>query len=189
MATDCMAPYIAKPSTATVLAVWDKHSHEKKIGHHVLTVSSWWAHGDQNGHCQPWPGLWLSCDLALTKPWSYWRCRDWTVTSPWLSCDLAVTELWPRRDWAVTSPSRDHWPRSRELTVTIYFLMGCLPWGRISTTCTISALAITPSHHQNTHVFAHGRKNMNDIFNNYVWYASRTPFSKCLARALHLNVK
>ena len=40
------------------------------------------------------------------------------MTSPWLSCDLAVTELWPRRDWAVTSPSRD-WaviigPRSRD---------------------------------------------------------------------------
>ena len=33
-------------------------------------------------------------------------------------------------------------------------------------------LAITPSHHQNTHVFAHGRKNMNDIFNNYVCSAS-----------------
>ena len=36
----------------------------------------------------------------------------------------------------------------------------------------MSALAITPSHHQNTHVFAHGRKNMNDIFNNYVCSAS-----------------
>ena len=30
------------------------------------------------------------------------------------------------------------------------------------------ALAITPSHQQNTHDFADGRKNMNDIFNNYV---------------------
>ena len=36
----------------------------------------------------------------------------------------------------------------------------------------ISALAITPSHHQNPHVFAHGRKNMNDILNNYVCSAS-----------------
>ena len=82
-----------------------------------------WAHGDQNGHSQPWPGPWLSCDLAVTEPWSYWRCRDWAVTSPWLSCDLASCDL------AVTSPSRD-WatiigPRSRdhrghgELTVTI----------------------------------------------------------------------
>ena len=55
--------------------------------------------------------------------------RDWAVT--W-----AVIELWPSRDWAVTSPSRD-WaviigPRPcdhrghRELTVTIYFLMGDL---------------------------------------------------------------
>ena len=35
-----------------------------------------------------------------------------------------------------------------------------------------TALAITPSHHQNTHVFAHGRKNMNDIFNKYVCSAS-----------------
>ena len=32
----------------------------------------------------------------------------------------------------------------------------------------IPALAITPSHQQNTHDFADGRKNMNDIFNNYV---------------------
>ena len=35
-----------------------------------------------------------------------------------------------------------------------------------------SALAITPSHPQNTHDFADGRKNMNDIFNNYVCSAS-----------------
>ena len=31
-----------------------------------------------------------------------------------------------------------------------------------------SALAITPSHQQNAHDFADGRKNMNDIFNDYV---------------------
>ena len=37
---------------------------------------------------------------------------------------------------------------------------------------TISALTITPSHHQNMHDFADGRKNMNDIFNNYVCSAS-----------------
>ena len=30
------------------------------------------------------------------------------------------------------------------------------------------ALAITPSHQQNRHDFADGRKNMNGIFNNYV---------------------
>ena len=35
-----------------------------------------------------------------------------------------------------------------------------------------SALAITPSHQQNTHGFADGRKNMNDIFDNYVCSAS-----------------
>ena len=34
------------------------------------------------------------------------------------------------------------------------------------------ALAITPSHQQNTHDFADGRKNMNDIFNNYICSAS-----------------
>ena len=37
---------------------------------------------------------------------------------------------------------------------------------------TNSALAITPSHQQNTHDFADGRKNMNDIINNYVCSAS-----------------
>ena len=100
----------------------------------LATVSSPWPKWSQPAVTEPWPGPWLSCDLAVTEPWSYWRCRDWAVTSPWQSCDLAVTELWPRRDWAVTSPSRD-WaviigPRSRdnrghrELTVTIYFLMG-----------------------------------------------------------------
>ena len=31
---------------------------------------------------------------------------------------------------------------------------------------------MTPSHQQNTHVFADGRKNMNDISNNYVCSAS-----------------
>ena len=45
----------------------------------------------------------------------------------------------------------------------------------------MSALAITPSHQQNTHDFADGRKNMNDVL-----YAFRTPFSKCLARALYV---
>ena len=35
-----------------------------------------------------------------------------------------------------------------------------------------TALAITPSHQQNTHDFADGRKNMNDLFNNYVCSAS-----------------
>ena len=35
-----------------------------------------------------------------------------------------------------------------------------------------TALAITLSHQQNTHDFADGRKNMNDIFNNYVCSAS-----------------
>ena len=75
--------------------------------HGELTVSSRWPKWSQPAVTEPWPGPWLSCDLAVTEPWSYWRCRDWAVTSPWLSCDLAVTELWPRRDWAVTSPSRD----------------------------------------------------------------------------------
>ena len=36
----------------------------------------------------------------------------------------------------------------------------------------IAAFAITPSHQQNTHDFAGGRQNMNDIFNNYVCSAS-----------------
>ena len=75
--------------------------------HSELTVSSRWPKWSQPAVTEPWPGPWLSCDLAVTEPWSYWRCRDWAVTSPWLSCDLAVTELWPRREWAVTSPSRD----------------------------------------------------------------------------------
>ena len=35
-----------------------------------------------------------------------------------------------------------------------------------------TALAIMPSHQQNMHVFADGRKDMNDIFNNYVCSAS-----------------
>ena len=98
----------------------------KKIGsrecspwaHGELTVSSWWPKWSQPAVTEPWPGPWLSCDLAVTDPWSYWRCRDWAVTEPWLSCDLAVTELWLSRDWAVTSPSRD-WiviigPRNRD---------------------------------------------------------------------------
>ena len=74
---------------ALIWMLLDFTAHEKKIGHCAP-----WAHGDPNGHSQPWPS------------------RDWAVIilkMPWLSCDLAVTELWPRRDWAVTSPSRDHW--------------------------------------------------------------------------------
>ena len=119
-----------------------RHPMRKKLAtvtaHRELTVSSLWAHGDQNCHNQPWLSRDLGHDWAVTEPWSYWRCRDWAVTLPWLSCDLAVTELWPRRDWAVTSPSRDWaviigpgavttvvtvsslWAH-RELNVTIFF--------------------------------------------------------------------
>ena len=42
----------------------------------------------------------------------------------------------------------------------------------LSETDKFSALAITPSHQQNTHVFADGRKNMNATFNDYVCSAS-----------------
>ena len=105
---------------------------EKKWPSWLLTVSSPWAHVDQNGHSQPW----LSRDLG----------RDWAVTQPWLSRDHtedAVIELWRRRDWAVTSPSRDwvviigpgavttvvtvssRWAYC-ELTVTIFFSHGFL---------------------------------------------------------------
>ena len=132
-----------------------RYSHEKKklatvTAHRELTVNSPWAHSEltvswrwqkwsQPAVTEPWPGPWLSCDLAVTEPWSYWGCCDWAVTLRWLSCDLAVTELWPRRDWAVTSPTTEPWslgpepwpPWSqwahgeltahRELTVTIFF--------------------------------------------------------------------
>ena len=87
-----------------------------------------------------------SCDWAVT--WAVIELgpsHDWAVIvlkMPWLSCDLAVTELWPRRDWAVTSPSRD-WaviigPQSRdhrghcELTVSspwpFIFSWDGFPW-------------------------------------------------------------
>ena len=78
-------------------------THEKKIGHRdcsrwahgEFTVSSRWPRWSQPVVTEPWPGPWLSCDLAVTEPWS-----------PWLNCDWAVTELWPSRDWAVT----ELWP-------------------------------------------------------------------------------
>ena len=89
----------------------------KKIGHRdcspwahsELTVSSRWPKWSQSAVTEPWPGPWLSCDLAVTEPWSYWGCCDWAVTLPRLSCDLAVTELWP-----LLRLSRDHWVRSRD---------------------------------------------------------------------------
>ena len=90
----------------------------------LLTVRSQWPKWSQPAVTEPWPGPWLSGDLAVTELWSYWRCRDWAVTSPWLSCDLCdltVTELWPLLAVIIGPRSRDH----RELTVTIYFLMGC----------------------------------------------------------------
>ena len=80
-----------------------KPSHETKIGHSdcspwahgELTVSSRWPKWSQPAVTEPWPGPWLSCDLAVTEPWSYWRCSYWAVTELWLSRNLAVTELWP----------------------------------------------------------------------------------------------
>ena len=74
----------------------------------LLTVISWWAHGDQNRHSQPWPGPWLSCDWAVIE---LWPSRDWAVTELWPS--LAVTEPWSLGPGAVTTVSspwahRDH---------------------------------------------------------------------------------
>ena len=58
-----------------------KPTHEKRICHRDCSP---WAHGDQNGHSQPW----LSCDLAVI-----------ILKMPWLSCDLAVTSS--SCDWAL----------------------------------------------------------------------------------------
>ena len=77
-------------------------------------------------------------DRELTVTKMVTASRDWAVTwaviEPWLSCDHTedtMIELWPTTkpwlscDWAVIigPRSRDHHGR-RELTVTIYFLMG-----------------------------------------------------------------
>ena len=50
------------------------------------------------------------------------------------------------------------------LQATNYYQNQC--WPRSHTP--YAALAITPSHQQNTHDFTDGRKNMNYIFDNYV---------------------
>ena len=142
------AYFCAHCASAITIIIQTPPMRKKKWPPWLLTVSSRWPKWSQPAVTEPWPGSWLSCDLAVTEPWSYWRCRDWAVTSPWLSCDLAVTELWPRRDWALTSHSHD-WaviigPRSRdhrghrELTVSSLWAHGdhlfshgqrCLLWG------------------------------------------------------------
>ena len=66
------------------------YSWDTIFSHGELTVSTPWPKWSQPAMTEPWPGPWLSYDLA--------------VTEPWLSCHLAVTEVWPSRDWAVTSP-------------------------------------------------------------------------------------
>ena len=80
--------------------------------HGEVTVSSRWPKWSQSAVTEPWPGPWLSCDLAVI-----------ILKMPWLSCDLTVTELWPRRDWAKTSPSRDWaviiWPGAVTTVVTV----------------------------------------------------------------------
>ena len=71
-------------------------------------------------------------ELAVTKMVTASRdwAVTWAVTELWPSRDWAVTELWPSRDWAVTLLAMIIGPRSRdhhghrELTVSIYFLMG-----------------------------------------------------------------
>ena len=92
-----------------------------------LTVNSWWPKWSQPAVTEPWPGPWLSCDIA--------------VTEPWLSCDLAVTELWPSRDWAVTSPSRD-WA----------VIIG--PWSRDH--CGHRKLTVSSLWSHRDHLFSHG---------------------------------
>ena len=103
------------------------------------------AHCDQNGHSQPWPGPWLSCDLAVTEPWSYWRCSQSAMTSPWLSCDLAVTELWPSRDWAVTLP----W---LSCDLSVYVLAMTEPWSLSPRAVT----TVSSSWAHGDHLFSHG---------------------------------
>ena len=114
-----------------ILLLFNTRAHEKKIGHRDC---SRWAHSELTvtkmvTASRDWAVTWAVIEL--------WSSRDWAVIilkMPWLSCDLAVTELWPSRDWVVTSPSHDHWARSRdhrELTVSSrwahgynFFLMG-----------------------------------------------------------------
>ena len=60
--------------------------------HSEFTLSSRWPKWSQPAVTEPWPGPWLSCDLAVTEPWALW-----------LSCDWAVTELWPLGLGAVTT--------------------------------------------------------------------------------------
>ena len=67
-------------------------THEKKIGHRDCSP---WA------HCE---AVWAHREFTVSSRGPKWSQP--AVTEPWpgrwLSCDLAVTELWPRRDWAVT---------------------------------------------------------------------------------------
>ena len=86
-----------------------------------LTVSSPWPKWSQPAVTELWPVPWLNCDLAVTEPWSYWRCRDWAVTSPWLSYDLAVTSSWLSCDLVMT----ELWPL---LAVTEPWSLGPEPW-------------------------------------------------------------
>ena len=101
-------------------AWWCIYPWEKNWPPWLLTVSSRWPKWSQPAMTEPWPGPWLSCDLAVTEPWSYWRCSQPAVNSPWLSCDLTVTELWPSRDRAVT----ELWPSRKVLAMTEPWSLG-----------------------------------------------------------------
>ena len=135
-----------------MLAGLDLTPHEKKIGHRdcslwahgEFTVSSWWPKWSQPAVTKPWPGPWLSCDLAVTEPWS-----------PWLSCDLAVTELWPSRDWAVTSL----WP---SLAVTEPWSLGL---GAVTTVVTVSIVSSLWAH--GDHLFSHGTVARHVLLQNW----------------------
>ena len=86
-----------------------------------------------------------------------------------LASFITAAAFWWRRFLFLTLPMADgmvQLGRKRHWTLFIAHPQA------VGKTMPIAALAITSSHHQNTHVFAHGRKNMNDIFNNYVCSAS-----------------
>ena len=87
MGTDSKVPMRKKLATMT--------AHRELTVTQMVTASRDWAmtKWSQPAVTEPWPGPWLSCDLAVI-----------ILKMPWLSCDLAVTELWPSHDWAVISP-------------------------------------------------------------------------------------
>ena len=93
--------------------------------HRELTVSSRWPKWSQPAVTEPWPGPWLSCDLAVTELWPLLA-----VTEPWsLGLELwPPWSLWAHRDnFFLMGVHLNHNVGIYIMSIQVNIAVGCMP--------------------------------------------------------------